>query len=352
MKKSFALLQMLTVLLCFSGCSMAGEKTTGLSAIYGTAVVLSLLVLAGYSAVVKKKDGLFVLLFSAVLVVNIGYFSLSVSGSLTQARWANRVAYLGSVFLPAIMLLIILEATNVGYPRWLPALLTGIGAAVFLIAASPGVLTVYYREVSFVTVNGTGMLQKVYGPLHFLYGVYLLAYFASMVVVILYAAAEQKTRATGHVVILAIAVFVNLGVWFIEQLVRLEFEVLAVSYIISELFLLGLHLVLTEQRQLQERTQACEPLPPEPVQAVLDERQLRYLAGVERLTQTEKLIYEAYVKRMTTKEILAQLNIKENTLKFHNKNLYQKLGVSSRKELQAIAAELAGETDTEDGGEE
>ncbi|MBP3588040.1 MAG: LuxR family transcriptional regulator, partial [Clostridia bacterium] len=53
-----------------------------------------------------------------------------------------------------------------------------------------------------------------------------------------------------------------------------------------------------------------------------------------------KLIYEAYIKRMTTKEIMALLNIKENTLKYHNKNLYQKLGVSSRKELQEIHSQL------------
>ena len=33
---------------------------------------------------------------------------------------------------------------------------------------------------------------------------------------------------------------------------------------------------------------------------------------------------------------MAMLNIKENTLKFHNKNLYHKLGVSSRKELLEI----------------
>jgi DNA-binding CsgD family transcriptional regulator len=39
----------------------------------------------------------------------------------------------------------------------------------------------------------------------------------------------------------------------------------------------------------------------------------------------------------STKDILTELNIKENTLKFHNKNIYSKLGVSSRKELIAIS---------------
>ena len=47
-------------------------------------------------------------------------------------------------------------------------------------------------------------------------------------------------------------------------------------------------------------------------------------------------MYEAYLAGKTTKEILAELNIKENTLKFHNKNLYGKLGVTSRKQLMEV----------------
>ena len=43
-----------------------------------------------------------------------------------------------------------------------------------------------------------------------------------------------------------------------------------------------------------------------------------------------------YTAGRTTKEIMADLNITENTLKFHNKNLYSKLGVSSRKQLLEI----------------
>ena len=33
---------------------------------------------------------------------------------------------------------------------------------------------------------------------------------------------------------------------------------------------------------------------------------------------------------------MQELSITENTLKFHNKNLYGKLGVSSRKQLLAV----------------
>ncbi len=65
-----------------------------------------------------------------------------------------------------------------------------------------------------------------------------------------------------------------------------------------------------------------------------------YINGLNRLTATEKAIYDAYIARVTTKEIMANLNIKENTLKYHNKNLYSKLGVCSRKELLEIYKHL------------
>ena len=41
-----------------------------------------------------------------------------------------------------------------------------------------------------------------------------------------------------------------------------------------------------------------------------------------------------------TKEILDRLNIKENTLKYHNKNIYAKLGITSRKQLVAVYKQL------------
>ena len=61
-----------------------------------------------------------------------------------------------------------------------------------------------------------------------------------------------------------------------------------------------------------------------------------FVAGIKTLTPTEKAIFEAHLNRITTKEIMSSFNITENTLKFHNKNIYGKLGVSSKKQLLEI----------------
>ena len=342
-KRLLGILPLIGITLGLSGCSSVGDGAASQSIIYGVAAVLSALLLIGCLFLVRKKRQWFVLLFSSVLVVNIGYTVLSVSSGLEMALWANRVSYLGSVFLPLAMLMIILNITNTRTKRWVPISLFSLAVVVFLIAASPGILPIYYKEVSFEVVNGVSTLVKVYGPLHPLYLVYLLGYFSAMIAVIIRASIKKTFDSTAHAVIIAMAVFVNIGVWFIEQISSIDFEFLSVSYIITELFLCGVHMVMNENQRLRELVRQKE----EALRAtstddsrsdrVVSSEMMEYFAqGLDTLTSQERQIYEAYLSGTSTKDIMIELNIKENTLKFHNKNLYSKLGVSSRKQLLEV----------------
>ena len=60
-------------------------------------------------------------------------------------------------------------------------------------------------------------------------------------------------------------------------------------------------------------------------------------AGLETLTPKERAIYDLHVRDMSTPEILERTGISQNTLKYHNRNIYAKLGVSGRKQLQLFA---------------
>ncbi len=358
MKKLFRCsVLLLFILTSLNGCSTQKGAISSISIVYGVAAFISLVLLIGVCLIVRDKKAWFVTLFSSVLVVNFGYTLLSVSTSLEMALNANRISYLGSVFLPMSMLMIILGATNTKYRAYLKYILIALAAVVFLIAASPGILDIYYKEVSFEVRDGVAMLIKVYGPLHPLYMAYLFGYFAVMAGVIIRASVKKTIDTTSHAIVLLIAVLVNIGVWFIEQIADIDFEMLSVSYIISELFLLGVNLVMKENERLRDIVRTVDSMQTvseadSPMAEVtfntapsiwaLDNARLEmFVDGIEKLTVTEKAIFEAYTARLTTKEIMAQLNIKENTLKFHNKNIYSKLGVSSRKELQTIYSQLA-----------
>lgn len=62
-----------------------------------------------------------------------------------------------------------------------------------------------------------------------------------------------------------------------------------------------------------------------------------FLKGISQLTPTEQKVFNLYLEGKNAKEIIAILEVTENTLKFHNKNIYNKLGVSSRKQLLRYA---------------
>ena len=65
-----------------------------------------------------------------------------------------------------------------------------------------------------------------------------------------------------------------------------------------------------------------------------------FLEGIPNLTKTERRIFDGYAAGLRTREIAQQLDIKDSTLRFHNKNIYDKLGVSSLKQLQQFVAIL------------
>lgn len=363
MNKKLLLIPSLTFLtVLMSGFTSTSEKAMSVAVVYGVTAVLSVCVFLIYIFGVKKKNPWFILLFSSVLVVNIGYFLLAISKTLDEALLTNRISYLGSVFLPMSILMIIFEVTKTKYGKFLTGTLIGAGILVFLITASPGYLDIYYKEVSLITVNGVSMLNKVYGPLHIIYLFYLLIYFSAMITLIIIKTVKKKIDSTVQAAVLLFSVFINIMVWLLEQFVKIDFEILSVSYVVTEVFLLLLCFLMQEsERQTKQVASVAERvkeiLTEKADEAVLAEQPAEYdenkaasffetdeyktfSYGLGLLTNTERKIYDYYIEGKSTKDILTLLDITENTLKYHNKNIYGKLGVSSRKQLKEIAYKI------------
>ena len=339
----FGLFLLLPFLTVPAGAARAGTAATpNMSIVYGIVAALALVLFIGYCALIRQKNLWMLLVFLSVLLVNLGYFSLAVSQTLSEALLANRLSYLGSVFLPLCMFMVILEACRLRRHKWLLPLLLSISIAMFLVAASPGFLTCYYREVTLVYVNGMAMLEKVYGPLHPLYLVYLLGYLGLMAGAILTSYRKKKTVSCKHAVLLLMVVFLNMAIWAVEQLIYWEFELLAVSYLVSELLLLVLYSMMQDYETLMATKH--EDLPPEeamdkfPARGFSPQQIEAILTGwapVAELTAREQDVLRAILADKKRKEIAAELYVTEHTVKKHTANIFSKLEVSGRAELYA-----------------
>ena len=116
---------------------------------------------------------------------------------------------------------------------------------------------------------------------------------------------------------------------------------LSISYIVTELFLIGVYLIIQEHEifafnftQLLNAPQYTEEIEqPNYSQEIID----FFKAGISTLTESELNVYNAYLEGKTQKDIAKESGVKVGTVKFHTTHLYEKLGITSRKSLLEIS---------------
>ncbi|MBQ2828029.1 MAG: hypothetical protein IJF20_02185 [Clostridia bacterium] len=296
--------------------------------LYAGTFAVSLFMIALYFTIDKKRDKWLLLLFSSVAVCDLGYFLLSISKNLSMALWANRVAYLGNVFLPFFLLLMIVNLLRFKFPKALTWVLISINTVMLFIATSGGYLPIYYKDVSLSFVDGIAVLVKEYGPLHGVYKIYLFAYFAAMVGIIIYTMVKKTAVSIKHSMFLAFVVIGNIAIWLVENIIHAGFEFLAISYIITE----GLILLLYGILQDYEKNKAKAPVA-EIETKVIENEDAVCDDLLKDLSEREKEVLQYLLENAKRKEIAEKLFVTESTIKKHTSNIYKKLEVTSRAEL-------------------
>ena len=305
---------------------------------YAIMTVIATVLLVGYCALLRNRNSWLLLLYICVTVVNVGYLLLALSKNLEFAIFANDIVYLGSVFLSMSMLLTIVRLCGFEIKKKLVIGLTIAGAIMFAMVATAGILPWYYKEVSLVFVDGAAKLEKEYGILHPVYLLYLLTYFAAMVACIIQSIRKKVIASQRHAALLAVIVLGNIAVWLVEKFIPWNFEFLSVSYLFSEIILLGIYWMMQDYVRLDL---IPKPQPSAADGAVLPiedqvEKILSHLSPGETLSARERQILEMILENKKRKEIADLLCLSENTIKTYTRTLYSKTGVGSREELYSL----------------
>lgn len=309
---------------------------------YTITLAVAIGLLCAYLAMVKNKEFWLTMLYICVSVVNLGYLLLSVARTVGFAIFANDVAYLGSVFLSMCMFLTILKLCGFTVKRLHVIICVALGALMFAIVATSGLLPWYYESVSLEFIDGATRLEKVYGPLHSLYLVYLLGYFVAMISVIAYSVKTKRIGSPRFALFIAGIVLSNILVWLLEKFISWNFEFLSVTYIISELMLLLLYWMMQEY---VHKNDVPPPIIKEKQTFVIinsesKAEKLNALVSIlptdKSLTAKEIEILGELVDGKSRREISQEFHISENTVKTHITHIYEKFGVSSKDALLSL----------------
>ena len=327
-----------------------------MTTLYGIIFAISLLMIIAYFLVDRKRDIWLLLLFVCVAVCDLGYFLLSVAKDLNFALWANRIAYLGNIFLPFSVVMMIMNLSRFKYPKYLPRILIAINTVMLFIASSGGWLPIYYKDVSFEITNGVGTLIKDYGPLHNFYKVFLFAYFSAMIAIIIYTAVKKMVVSAKHSIFLAFVVIGNIAIWLIENSIKAGFEFMSISYIITEGLILFLYGILQDYGLADTQGISSETvvIQTETAQTVSNEQiaNIRYFEqnqidvifenwdDIHSLSQREKEVLSLIMQNKKRKDIANELFVTESTIKKHTSSIFKKLNINNRSELFEKANKL------------
>ena len=310
---------------------------------YGLIFVLSLIMPILYFVYIRKKqdEPWLLVLFICVSVVTLGYFLLSLSKTVEFALWANKITYLGQVVVPLSMFMIISKLCGYTYKKWVLGGFIGLAVIMYAIVFTTGWLDWYYKSATLEFENGTAYLVKEYGILHPVNLVYVLIYFVSMLVVCIGSLIKKKDASQKLAGFMLAIVLGNIGMWIIGKIVNTNFELLAVSYLMSVLAYFFVYLLLQDYirkvdvpAQSKEKTRVIvlDSIP----KAERLERVLKLLPADKSLTARQMEMLDGLLDGKSQKEIAADLHISESTVKWHFGILYTTLNVSGRDEILAL----------------
>ena len=137
---------------------------------------------------------------------------------------------------------------------------------------------------------------------------------------------------------MAAIVFGNIAVWLVEKFIPWDFEFLSVSYLFSEIVLLGLYWMMQDYVRC-DLVPTSIHMPVDIATMPMEDKVLRLLLQLdegEMLAPREREILELILGGKRRKEIASLLCLSENTIKTYTRSLYSKLKISSREELFSL----------------
>lgn len=310
---------------------------------YGLIFAFSLIMPPLYFAFIRKKqdEPWSLSLFLCVCVVTLGYFLVSISKTVEFALWANKITYLGQVFVPMCMFMIISKLCGYNYKKWVVGVFIGLAVIMYAIVFTTGWLDWYYTNATLEFENGSAYLVKEYGVLHPINLIYVLIYFVAMLVVCITSLVKKKDASQKLAGFMLAIVLGNVGMWIIEKITTWNFEMLAVSYFMSVLAYFFVYLLLQDYIR---KVDVPAPTTEKTRVIVLDsipkaerlERVLKLLPADKTLTARQMEMLDGLLDGKSQKEIAADLHISESTVKWHFGILYTTLNVSGKDEILAL----------------
>ena len=185
-----------------------------------------------------KQSGSYQVLFFAILVSCLGHLFLALSTNVDQVIIANKMNYVGAIFLPFLTFDACLSICNFRFPNWGRIILILLTFFVYGLAATVGFSDIYYKTIEYVVIYGAGNYVATYGWGHDLFNIMMVGYGIANVSLIVYTFIKKRNVSYKSLIALSMLSMASILALFISRFLTSDTLVMPTVYVFDQVILL------------------------------------------------------------------------------------------------------------------
>lgn len=177
-------------------------------------------------------------IFLIIPISTLGYLLFALSSNFSTAIICNQLEYLGGIFLPILVILLVFEICKIRVKKVFVGILFGFGFFLFAAVLSVGHSPIYYKDFFIYIANDVTYAVKENGPVHLVFQIYLAAVALTSLFILI------RTRRTKHNVsrlnltILIVGEIFVIAIYFITSFISLPIDLIPAAYVVVQINLL------------------------------------------------------------------------------------------------------------------
>ena len=182
----------------------------------------------------NRKTSYYYLVINLIMMIsNAGYLAVALSTSVEEVILANKILYLGSCFVPPVLLSLMCTLINYKMRMWMKCLLYSVSVIIYGMVLSIGYSDLYYKDVYLKTYRGLTVIGHTYGVGHTCFYIFLSAHIILELCMIVFVVIKRRSISKRNLFGLTTIVVSNVYLFFVGQLVNPLVEITPLMYAIN-----------------------------------------------------------------------------------------------------------------------
>lgn len=188
----------------------------------------------------KRTTSFYTTMFHAMTIQIMGHLFLALATNEQEALLANKIAYVGAVYVPLLFFLGELTICNIKISKALRIGLFSLSTVVFGFALTAGYSDIFYKSITLTQNNGVTDFIADFGPTHVLFNIMLSIYLLSGICVLSYSLFKKKNVSYKNLLGLVLIGVLSISSFFVFRELKCDMLVMPAIYLIVEYVMLAI----------------------------------------------------------------------------------------------------------------